>query len=371
MPTMHSPPGPLTIIDGREYRYFAGTGYLCLQGRPELIRAACAATEQFGLGSATSRSGNGDTPPTLDAERRAAAWCAQEAAFVFASGFVGASIVCRMFAGKFSRVLIDERAHYAITEAAPLLGVRPIFFRHRDAQHVRELAGGEPALLLSDGMFAATGAIAPVLDFVYALRDSGGAIYLDDAHAFGVLGERGRGTFEFAGCDDHWNRTLPDDGRNDVKLYSTATLSKAIGAYGGIAAGSSEFIAQLKQSTWYAGSSAPIPAAMAAANAAFELLERDPSIRASLARNVTYLKSKLAALGLPIDATPAPIIPLVLETAAKMQHVHDELKRQGIIIGHFPRYAGLGENGALRIAVLANHTPAMLDELADALARLL
>jgi glycine C-acetyltransferase/8-amino-7-oxononanoate synthase len=274
------------------------------------------------------------------------------------------------------RVFIDERSHYAVADAAALLGTVPILFRHRDAQHLRELLRTLPAdakqtLLLSDGVFAATGAIAPVGDYVEVLREyGGGAIYLDDAHAFGVLGERGRGTFEYTGFDDTWNRKSPAENVADVRCFTTGTLSKALGAYGGIAAGNNEFIRLLKQSTWYYGASAPIPAAAAAATAAFELLEREPSIRANLARNVTYLKSRLAALGLPIEPTPVPIIPIVLSTAAAMQHLHCELQRQGIVIGYFPHYAGLGENGALRIAVLANHTPAMLDELTDALSRL-
>ncbi len=66
VPVMESPPGPRVLIDGGEYLYFGGTAYLGLQGHPEIIRAACEATASFGIGSATSRTGFADTPPTLD-----------------------------------------------------------------------------------------------------------------------------------------------------------------------------------------------------------------------------------------------------------------------------------------------------------------
>ena len=73
MPLMQSPPGAVTQIDGREYLYFVGTGYLGLQGHPEVIRAACEAAQQYGIGSANSRTAFGTTPPVLEVERNAAA----------------------------------------------------------------------------------------------------------------------------------------------------------------------------------------------------------------------------------------------------------------------------------------------------------
>ena len=95
MPVMQSPPGAETVIDGRRYLYFSGTGYLGLQGHPEVIRAACQATEQYGIGSATSRAGYGDTPPLVEAERQAARLFGAETAFYFMSGYVGNDILAR------------------------------------------------------------------------------------------------------------------------------------------------------------------------------------------------------------------------------------------------------------------------------------
>ena len=375
MPIMQSSPGPYTTLDGRRYLYFAGTGYLGLQGHPELIRAAAEATQKYGLGSATSRSGFGQTPPLVELERRAAQWCGQPASFCFASGYDGAALLTDALAGTFDVVLIDELAHYALVEAAERSGRQIVRFRHRDTEHLRELLECNPAaglrpLVMSDGVFAATGAIAPAAEYRQALAEfNGGTIYLDDAHALGVLGEKGRGTFEYVGLDGSWNATAPGDTTDRVRLYSSATLSKALGAFGGIIAGSQALIAALKDSTRFRGASPPPIPALAAAARALELLATDPAPRARLAENVALLKQSLANLGLPVDDTPVPIVSLVLESGHRMQQVQQALMDEGIAVSYFPTYAGLGPEGGLRIAVFATHTPAMVDQLADALRR--
>lgn len=118
MPLMQSPPGAHTLIDGRRYLYFAGTGYLGLQGHPEVIRAACEATERYGVGSATSRTGFGNTPPVLEVERRAADLFGLDGAFYFMSGYVANSILILAFAETFDAVFVDELSHYCVFEAA-------------------------------------------------------------------------------------------------------------------------------------------------------------------------------------------------------------------------------------------------------------
>lgn len=118
MPVMQSPPGPETVLDGRRYLYFAGTGYLGLQGNLEVIRAACEAAHRFGLGSATSRAGFGDTPPVLDVERQAARFFRADAAFYFATGYAGPQILAEFLRGQFDAVAVDEAAHYAVAGAA-------------------------------------------------------------------------------------------------------------------------------------------------------------------------------------------------------------------------------------------------------------
>ncbi|HYW80426.1 MAG TPA: pyridoxal phosphate-dependent aminotransferase family protein [Thermoguttaceae bacterium] len=376
-PIMQSPPGATTVIDGRRYVYFVGTGYLGLQGREEVIRAACEATEQYGIGSATSRTGYGNTPPVLDVERRAAEWLGLDDAFFFMSGYVGINILVQAAAGTFDAIFVDEASHYCVMEAARATG-RPVWsFRHCDVDDLRtvlhkQLEPGERPLVLTDGVFAARGDVAPLAQYDRLLADyPGSALGVDDAHGVGVIGERGRGTFEYAGMFDA--RINTDQRPGDLpRLFLCGTMSKAVGGYGGIIPGRQVFIDRLKRtSPYYAGTSPP-PVPVAAATAeALRLIAADPDLRARLHRNVDLLKRGLSRLGLPTDDTPVPIACLTIGDAKNMQRIRDELLRQGIVVAYMAAYSGLPAEGALRLAVFATHAEAMIERLLDALQKIL
>jgi len=380
MPVMQSPPGAETVIDGRRYLYFAGTGYLGLQGHKEVIRAACEATQRYGIGSATSRSGVGDTPPTLAVERRAAELFGTEDSFYFMSGYVGNNILTLLLEGAFDAVFVDELSHYCVLEAGRLSG-RPVFrFRHRDAGALQEslarnLKPGQRPLVTSDGVFAGLGRIAPVADYREVLRNYPGAIIcVDDAHAVGVLGAAGRGTYEHAGLmtDGVNSEELAEGGPTDgPRLLFCGTLSKAVGGFGGIIPGSRRFIERVKaESHYYDGASAPpVPAAAATARA-LELINNDPGMRTRLWENVRAVKRGLGRLGLDTDDTPVPIICLTIGSAENMQRIGRGLAERGVFVAYRASYSGLGPEGALRLAVFSTHTDEMIGRLLDELGRL-
>ncbi len=373
MRIMQSPPGAQTVIDGRRYVYFVGTGYLGLQGHPAVIEAGCEAMRQYGIGSATSRTGFGNTPPVLDVERQAARFFDADDSIYFSTGYVGNHILVLTLEDTFDAVFVDELSHYCVFEAARLSG-RPVHrFRHRDAEDLaaalkRELNPSARPLVLSDGVFAARGAIAPAADYHRVLADyPGAALAVDDAHAVGTLGEHGHGTFEHAGLS---GANTTDDSAGP-RLFFSGTLSKAVGGYGGIIPGSAAFIAQLKAtSPYYRGASAPpIPAAAATARA-LQLIQEEPEMRTRLRENVAAVKTGLRGLGLEVDDTPAPIICLPIGDAQNMKRIQADLMQQGVVIAHMASYSGLGPEGALRVAVFATHTQEMIDQLLEGLRKL-
>jgi len=212
MPLLEGPPGPVAQIDGREYLYFVGTGYLGLQGHAEVIRAACEATQRYGIHSATTRAGFGNIPPTLDAERRVAEFFGTEAAFYFASGYAGNNIFLSALTDDFDLIFVDQLSHYSVWEAAQQ-SRRPVYhFRHCDPGDLatslrKKIRPGQRPLVLSDGVFSVRGTIAPVAEYRNVLASYDDAILLlDDAHAIGVLGAHGRGTYEHAGL---WHSDSP------------------------------------------------------------------------------------------------------------------------------------------------------------------
>jgi 8-amino-7-oxononanoate synthase len=403
-PIAESPAGPIVRIDGREYLYFVGTGYLGLQSHAEVISAACDAAQRYGLHSATSRAGFGNTPPTLLLERRAAEFFGCEASFYFSAGYASNSILMRTVESNFDAVFLDEHSHYSVLDAAAQSG-RPTFrFRHRDAADLADklrehLQPGERPLAMTDGVFSVRGTIAPLADYCEALDDyAGSGLMVDDAHGVGVLGDRGRGTLEHFGlCDDDVNGEVTAAGDklshplgSDVspldsglvklshrarsgetplpRLLLCATLSKALGGFGGIIPGSERFIEGVrKASHWFDGATAP-PAPVTAASArALELIQANPELRTRLWSNVRLLKKGLRAMGFEVDDTPVPIVCLVAGNAENMQRIQRELMRRGIAVAYMAAYSGLSAAGGLRIAVFAAHTEAMIGQFLDEL----
>ncbi len=384
MPTMQGPPGPMTVVDGRQYLYFAGTGYLGLQGRPEVIAASCEAAEQYGAGSATSRSrtGFGDTPPALLVEQRAAEFFHCETSLCIPSGFLGPHVLLDALRETYDALFLDAHCHSAISIAARGVGKPIVRFQHANPADLLEKLclhslGGYRPLIATDGVFSATGSLAPLAEYCDILRVyPGAALLVDDAHGVGVLGEHGRGLLEHAGLYDAQVNAHDDsdkdaggceDGRRaGPRVYLCASLSKALGGYGGIIPGTRRFTEWLRlRSPVYSGAT-PLPPAIAAATAeGIRIAADEPELRRRLLANAHALKSGLLGMGLEIDDGPAPIAAVCLESAQLMQQMQRDLASSGILIAYLARYPGVPTQGALRIAAFATHTETMIDRLLD------
>ena len=150
----------------------------------------------------------------------------------------------------------------------------------------------------------------------------------------------------------------------DSGLYVCGTLSKAIGGFGGIVAGSLALLERVRQTShYYEGASAPMSAAAGATAKGLEIVLRQPQLRRRLAENALRLRAGLRKLGLAVDDWPTPIIGLEIGSSENMRRIHDELRRAGIIVPYFAAYSGARPAGRLRIAVFATHTEEMLERL--------
>ncbi len=256
---MENAPGPTTIVDGKPYLYFVGTSYYCLHGHPELIRSAVEAVQRFGLGSATSREGFGDNPVLLDVERKIADFFGTETAAYFISGYIGNLVLAQGLSNRYDVVFLDETSHYSVKDGVATVQKPVIPFRHLDPEDLERqlknrLKPSQRPLIFSDGIFPTFGAISPASEYARLAASYDGILCLDDAHAGGVLGPHGRGTFDHLG--------LSSD-----RLFFCGTLSKAFGSIGGFIAGTTEFILSLKKSVGaFRGASAPPTPSAAAAS---------------------------------------------------------------------------------------------------------
>jgi 7-keto-8-aminopelargonate synthetase-like enzyme len=236
-------------------------------------------------------------------------------------------------------------------------------------EHVRPR---DRVLLLTDGVFAATGSLAPLAEYRLELgRYEGSMLLVDDAHGLATLGALGRGSLELAGVAVE-QINAPEQSSGAPRVFHSTTLSKAVGGHGGVLAGSAAFLQRVRNSSgWFRGSSAPAAPVAAATAKGLEIVAGDPVLRQRLAANVTQARAKLAALALDVEESPSPIVGIRLRDAAAMQRVQQRLLDDGIAISYTRDYAGAGPEGLLRIAIFATHTPAMIERLAEALGRAL
>lgn len=366
-PVMQSPPGPEVVVDGRRYLYFGGTSYLGLHAHPAVIEAGCEALRAYGVHTATTRSGFGTSPLVVKVEELAARYFGTQEAFYFASGYAANHVVLPLVAQSATAIFLDEDAHFCVQEAARLTH-KPIHrFRHQDPAHLAErlqaiLKGGDVPLVVADGVSSAAGRVAPVNDLIRVLsRYAPSALHLDDAHGFGVLGARGRGTFELAGRWESVNGGEPAEG---VSLSVGGTLAKALGGFGGVVPGTHRFLTELRRAShYYDGASAPASALAGSTAAALELLLVDPSFRERLSANIGRVGRGLLDLGIRVPDPPAAQAGFVLGGAENMRGLHQALRSEGILLPYLPAYQGVGSEGILRLAVFSQHTPEMLDRL--------
>jgi 8-amino-7-oxononanoate synthase len=360
------PPGPEVRIDDQPFLYFGGTGYLGIQSRPELAAAADLAFRRYGIHPATSRSGFGETHPLLEAEAAAAGFFGVDECWLLPTGWAVGAALMDAHRSRVDRLFLDIDAHYALREAARASGRPIVDFDHLDPDALRSridatLLGNERPVVLTDGVFPVSGRIAPLdayLDVLAGYDDP--LLLVDDAHGVGVVGPDGHGTVAAFGLS------------RDERVRFGGTASKALGGYGGLLPGTTRRVEELKERCrWFEGST-PLPTPIAAATAAALRIARDePQLRAALGERTQRLRGGLRDLGLTVEDLPTPIVPLVLSDADAMRRLAIRLRQAGILVPYLPRYAGIGSDGALRIAVFATHTTEQIDRLLEVLGSLL
>ena len=361
---MNSKVGPVTTINGKKYVYFAGTGYFQLQSHPEMIQAVVDATREFGIGSATSRTITGTTNLLLELEEKIADFFGTEDAAYLPSGYLSniAGFQALAKLGVFDVLFMDEKSHYSNIGGALIAGKKVITFRHLDADDLQKkinehLKNGEKPLVATDGLFPVWAKPAPVDRYLETAEKYNGAVWVDDAHAVGILGEKGRGIYEYF--------HLHSD-----RLFMGATLSKAFGAYGGFITGNDKFIRAVKSGNVMTGSNSPTNANVAAALKGLEIVKKHPELRTKLWENAAYLKKGIRNLSIDVDDNDLPIVTFITGSSEEMQNVQHLLMGKGIYI-QFVKYIGSGADGVLRMVVTSGHTLKQIDDLLSALARLI
>ena len=356
-------------VDGREAITLASNNYLGLNTHPRLVEAALEAVRRFGAGSGAVRTISGTMALHEELESELARFKHVEAALTFQSGYTCNTGVIPVVAAEPDLIVSDAFNHASIIDGMRLSKAPRVIYRHKDVGHLRELlaaarregrADGQPyrsILVVTDGVFSMDGDIAPLPAIVAAAEEHDAAVFVDDAHASGVLGRNGRGSV------DHFDL----HGRVAIQV---GTLSKAMGVLGGYVAGSLTLREMLVQRARpFLFSTSHPPAVAAACLAAVHVLEDEPELIERLWSNTRRFKAELTRMGFDTGVSETPITPIIVGDSGAAIHFADRLIEEGVWATSVV-YPTVALDGArLRTIVTAAHSDDDLDACLSAFSR--
>ncbi len=358
--TVESASMPRFTIEGNEYINFGSNNYLSLSYHPEVIEAANRATSKYGTGVTGSRLLNGTLDLHRELEAELADFYGREAALVFSTGYVANVSTISGILHRHDYVVLDKDVHNSLLTGAQLSGATMKRFGHNDLDRLGRILAELPVEagkgVIVDGVYSMGGDTAPLDELVALCREHPNTFLLDDeAHGLGVLGDRGRGAAEHQGVID------------DVDLV-TITFSKTLGSCGGALVGSADAIELLTlDSDPLIFTASNTPGSLAAALAALRLLRNDPTMPPRLRDNVQRFVDLLTDRGVPVNPAASAIITIPLRQRDEVSAVMlaRELLDEGVFVNPVVAPAVARGLGLIRLSLMLEHTPAMLEEAAE------
>jgi glycine C-acetyltransferase len=369
-------PDPVFKVNGEAAVSFSTNNYLALANHPRLVDAAKAGLERYGVGNCESRLLGGDLPVYRELERRLGELKHKTDAVLFVTGYmtnigvlstlVKAGLLARLHGYRPRKrrkyaYFTDEFNHVSIREGILMSGADKHTYRHADMDHLESLlkaADGVSPIIVSDGVFSMEGTIAPLPELTALAEKYGAILYIDDAHATGILGANGGGTSEHYGC---YSPTIMQMG----------TLSKALGAIGGFVALEREMADVLRLTSSAYGFTCPPPPDQAnALLAALDVLREEPERRARLWDNQRYFVERMRPLGYTLTSTQTPIVPVLVKDAGLCQRFQRALRAEGIHVDAIQFPAVPVGQARLRFMLNAGHTRAQIDHVVAVMAHL-
>ncbi|MDA4113241.1 MAG: aminotransferase class I/II-fold pyridoxal phosphate-dependent enzyme [Thaumarchaeota archaeon] len=346
------------VVDGKDVIVLAANNYLGLTYHPKVIRAVKAAVDRYGTGTGCGR-GLASMRLQLELEERIAKFKETEASLVFPTGYDTNLGAIWALAGKDSVLICDEFNHASVFDGAKLGRASLKVYGHGDMRSLERILRGlknrKSVFVVTPGIFPLEGDIARLPEIVELAERYSATVYLDDAHAVGVLGQKGTGSVEHFGLQ----------GRVEVQA---GTLSKALASVGGYIAGSGDLRLYLsKKARPFSQSTGHLaPPSVAAVIACLDILEKDQSLLGQLWKNARYFREGLAGLGFDTGRSETPIIPVSMGSTSAAVEFSRGLFDEGIFAQPF-FYPAVPEGEArLRTIVAATHTKPELDRALEA-----
>lgn len=355
--------GSTVTTHGKRRVMIGSNNYLGLTHHPRVKEAAKAAIDKFGTGCTGSRFLNGNLTLHEELEDRLAKYLGKEACLVMTTGFLTNLGVISSIVGRNDVIFSDRENHASIIEGCRMALGDTIKYEHDNIESLDKImteqrSKYEGALIVADGIFSMSGDIVDLSGLVKMASKHNAKLYIDDAHALGVLGEQGRGT------SAHFKLT------DEVDLIM-GTFSKSFASLGGYVAGDKDTIHYIRhKARSFMFSAAMPPAAVATVLECLNVVEQEPEHLANLWKNARKMKREFTNLGFNTMKSQTPIIPVVIGDDMKTFAFTKALYEHGVFATPVVKPAAPEGQALIRTSYMASHKDEDLNYVLEVFAKL-
>ncbi|KAL2101055.1 hypothetical protein ACEWY4_002816 [Coilia grayii] len=353
--------GPHIYVDGSrgDMLNFCANNYLGLSSHPEVIKAGIEALQKYGAGLSSVRFICGTQGIHKELEKKLALFHEREDCILYASCFDANAGLFEVLLGPDDAVLSDELNHASIIDGIRLCRAKRLRYKHMNLEDLedklKEAQSSRLRLVVTDGVFSMDGDVAPLREICTLAEQYGAMVFIDECHATGFLGPRGRGTDELLGVMDR------------VHIINS-TLGKALGgAAGGYTVGPKPLIDLLRQrSRPYLFSNSLPPPVVGCATRAVELLLASNEIAQSMAAKTMRFRNAMTKAGFTISGAAHPICPVMLGDARLASLMADDMLKLGVYVIGFSYPVVPKGKARIRVQISAAHTDEDIDRTVEA-----
>jgi 8-amino-7-oxononanoate synthase len=329
----------------------ASYNYLGISYRPEVKKAAVEAIEKYGLGASGSPLLSGTMDIHNELAESLARFKEKEAAIIFPTGYSANVGFISALMRPGDNILLDQYSHASIVDGAILAKSKTTFFRHNNALDLeRKLQSCKgKKLVVVEGVYSMDGDVCNLPEIVEVAKRHGARILIDEAHSTFLFGPNGRGVAEHFGLESEID-------------FHLGTFSKSLGGQGGFVCGSRDlvdYVNAFARSRFFSCNLAPTLAAGLVAGVS--IVEKEPELRATLWRNVAYLRRRFAEEGIDIGKSNSQVMPVMINNDGKVFAVAEKIQEEGLFLQPVTYPAVPKHKSRLRVSVSAAHTEEQLE----------
>ena len=358
---LSSPQQPMVSVDGADYLAFCSNDYLGLANHPRVVAAFKRAADEYGVGSGASHLVLGHSKVHHQLEDALAEKVGRDRALLFSSGYMANVGVINALVDTGDTVFEDKLNHASLLDGGLISKAKFQRYLHNDMESLRRKLNGDEAkvtkntkLVVTDSVFSMDGDIAPLTDLAAICQQQEAMLMVDDAHGFGVLGDKGAGALNACGLT-----------QDDVPVLM-ATLGKALGTAGAFIAGSDELIEYLiQEARTYIYTTALPPAVAAATLESLQILVDESWRQDKLQQLIQRFRHGAQSLGLNLMASSTAIQPVLVGDPDKALMMSQKLQNQGLLVAAIRPPTVPKGTARLRVTLSASHSEENIDQLLE------